>query len=101
MRRYRPIIIVPLLLFMVACVGTTPERSLLFACETYTSTLKTLAAYNAQGRLSRSQVDRTNSAVQIIAPICEGTVDVPDARSALDAIELHIEAMVFIKQGTK
>ena len=87
------------LLFVIAACASTTEDKIVVACQTYASSLSTLAVAKAAGDLSDAQIATVNDVRAILNPICqEGRWSNADV--ALSAVEQGIVRLAQVKGGS-
>ena len=81
---------------LTACV-TTPEQRILIACDSYATTLHTLAIFRQAGSLSESDIEMVDDTRSVLNPICD-TPNPPDTREALRKVEDGILRLILLKR---
>lgn len=87
---------------LAACSGNVVAdriTALAFACDTYASTLKTLAGLRAAGRLSAAQRATVERVIPVVRPVC--TLDAADRPvAALSAVQREVSKLILIRENT-
>lgn len=88
-----------LALFLVGCVVTTsPQKSLLVACQGYSSTLVTLAGFRAGGKLDADEIATVDALRPTLNAIClDG--DFTTTESALNSVENAMFQLIQIERS--
>ena len=92
---------IALLLFVVACAGTTitPEQTHQMACNSITASVRVLTGYKAAGSLSAAQIAQIDEWKPISKAACSGTG--VDTDSGLQAIIDIANGMLAIEGSVK
>jgi len=103
MRRLTAVCLVTALALAGCAVGGfTPREQYLSACEAYSGALDTLAAYRADGELTKTQLDAVNASRRVVNPLCQaGFSDLSDPQKALELIERELVQMQGIKKDAQ
>jgi hypothetical protein len=75
-----------------------PSYQLLVTCRAWDTTLRSLAGYRAQGKLSKEDVATVDKWRPIITESCKGS-STTDIEAALDAAEQALQQMVLVEQN--
>ena len=94
-----------MLLMLSACAALggpqATQKGMITACNGYASALTTLAIYNMNGKLSKSQVDSINQANKIVHPLCTAPDMVSNPQQATVMIQNAIMTLTTIQSQVK
>lgn len=94
-----PIIILAALL--VGCAGTAETRvtnALGVLCDTYATTLDELTPLKAEGKLSAGQVEKVDTANELIDPVCSQD-SIVDPEEGVKAVRSALATLTSIKEA--
>lgn len=91
--------VVVICLFLAGCAGDATTRatnSLAIACDSFATVLDQLTPLRKEGRISANNVERINSTIRAVTPVCKSGADV-DPEDVIGVVDRGIQILKLIK----